>query len=126
LGLSNRMLWIDEQKNMLAVYNALDICCSTSIGEGFSNAIAEAMACGVPCVVTDVGDSARIVGDTGEVIPAGESGALANALMQLIVLTQAERRQLSEKARQRIMTEFSVERMVNDTQSVFENLARRG
>ena len=55
LGLASRVLFVGATEDPAAALNALDICCSSSqFGEGFSNAIAEAMACGVPCVVTDV------------------------------------------------------------------------
>lgn len=76
--------------DMPAVYSALDIA-SSSFGEGFSNTIAEAMACGVPCVVTDVGDSARIVGDSACVVALGDSDALAAAIQRLIDLLAEER-----------------------------------
>jgi glycosyltransferase involved in cell wall biosynthesis len=70
---------------MPAVHNALDICISSSAyGEGVSNAIGEAMACGVPCVVTNVGDSAWVVGDTGEVVPPKDPVALNNAITRLL------------------------------------------
>jgi len=64
LGLTEQVIWAGSHDDMLSVYNALDLLCLPSIyGEGMPNAVGEAMACGVPCVVTDVGDAAAIVGD---------------------------------------------------------------
>ena len=64
LGLENRLIWAGSRKDMPAVYSALDVLCSPSYSEGFGLVIGEAMACGIPCVVTDVGESARIVDGT--------------------------------------------------------------
>src|SRR5207247_9645105 len=78
LGLGKRLIWLSSAESMAAIYNAMDVMTScSSFGEGFSNAIGEAMACGVPCVVTDVGDAKRIVGDFGEVVAPGDPSALA-------------------------------------------------
>lgn len=78
-GLGDRLAWHGHLDDMPAFYSALDVATSTSRAESFSNAIAEAMACGIPCVVTDVGDSAQIVGTAGIVVPASDPGALAAA-----------------------------------------------
>jgi glycosyltransferase involved in cell wall biosynthesis len=103
---------------MPAVYSALDIVSSSSRGEGFSNAIAEAMACERTCVVTDVGDSAWIVGGTGRVVPPRSSDALAAAWHELTALPMSERRMLGKAARQRVEDMFSVTRMVDATGAI--------
>lgn len=76
-GLRERLIWAGPQDDMPAVYSALDIAASTSYGEGFPNVIAEAMACGRPCVVTNVGDSSCIVGACGAVVEARNPEAFA-------------------------------------------------
>lgn len=118
LGLDRLITWAGPQSDMPAVYSALDIASSSSsFGEGFSNAIAEAMACGVPCVVTDVGDSARIVGTLGEVVPPRDPDAFAAALGEMIRRLEKEA-DLGRRARERIIAEFSLERMVTRTEQI--------
>lgn len=115
-GLADRVIWAGARGDMPAMYNAMDLATSASrYGEGFSNVVAEAMACGVPCVVTNVGDSAFIVGDTGVVVPPGDAAALAAAWEEFLTLTDAERLKLGESARARIRTEFGVDKLVQRT-----------
>jgi glycosyltransferase involved in cell wall biosynthesis len=112
-GLQGRVTLLGERSDIPQLNNAFDIACSASAwGEGFSNSIGEAMACGVPCVVTDVGDSAYIVGDTGLVAPPREPQAFANAIVRLIDMGAAGRKKLGAKARKRIETEFSLPAVV--------------
>jgi glycosyltransferase involved in cell wall biosynthesis len=113
LGLDRSLLWAGERSDMPAVYSALDVTTSTSIGEGFPNAVAEAMACGTPCVATDVGDSAWIVGDAGEVVPTRDPAAVADAWERVIARAAGRP---SPEQRARIVAEFSVERLVTDTE----------
>jgi glycosyltransferase involved in cell wall biosynthesis len=107
--LEDRVLLLGERKDMPRIAASLDIACSASAwGEGFSNAVGEAMACGVPCVVTDVGDSAYLVADTGLAVPPRQPEAFAKALSQLVAGGPSCRRQLGQAARQRIEREFSL------------------
>jgi glycosyltransferase involved in cell wall biosynthesis len=124
LGIAERVLWAGSHQDMPAVYAALDLACNASTGEGFPNSVAEAMACGVPCAVTDVGDSARIVGETGAVAPPNDPNALASALKKLIELAPGERRALGKTARQRIVENYSLETMLTRTQDALEALLR--
>lgn len=118
LGISDRVIWAGACQDMPAIYCALDIACSSSaFGEGFSNAVGEAMACGVPCVVTDVGDSARIVGEVGEVVPPRDADALAEAIARMLDRLEGNA-DIRRQARARIVDEFSVERMVLRTEQV--------
>jgi len=119
LGLGERLLWLGIREDMPAVYNALDIAVSSSsYGEGLSNAIGEAMACGVPCAVTDIGDSAWVVGDTGEVVPAKDPVALRNAIERLLDQKSYNPAQI----RLRIVEQLSVERLVVSTERVLLTL----
>ena len=88
---------------------ALDVLASASAyGEGFPNVVGEAMAVGVPCVVTDVGDSAMLVGDQGSVVPPRDPSALATAIGTLIDLGTDARGKIGLEARDRIVKNFSL------------------
>jgi len=117
-GLDDVLIWAGRCSNMVAVYNAIDIASSSSYGEGFPNVLGEAMACGVPCVVTDVGDSALVVGDTGIIVPAKDSQALAAAWNKMLSLDDVEFKRLSDAARERVVHEFSVQMLIDSTEQV--------
>lgn len=122
LGIADQVIWAGARVDMSEVYNALDIFVSASAyGEGFSNAIGEAMACGRPCVVTDVGDSALIVGDQGIVVPPSDPQALKTALLQSIVDPITENKAQS-KIRQRIVENFSVIQLLIKTENTLLSL----
>ena len=111
-GIGDRVHLLGLRPDAARITAALDIATSASaFGEGFSNAVIEAMACGVPCVVTEVGDSARIVGDTGMIVPPREPEALARALGDMIDEV-GKRKALGRAARERVVTHFSVEAMI--------------
>src|SRR3989442_6924422 len=104
---------------------ALDIACSASWSEGFSNSIGEGLACSVPCVVTDVGDSRDIVSDTGLSVPPRDPQALAGAISSLIAAGKEYRRQLGAAARQRGEKEFSLPAIVRRYEDVYRELVIR-
>ena len=107
-----RFIWLGKTNTPEYVYNGLDIYVSSSFGEGFSNSIAEAMACEVPCVVTDVGDSKFIVGDTGVVVSPGDWRALYEGIKSMINLSY---KKLGKKAKVRVEKMFSTKKMVDET-----------
>lgn len=120
LGLQERVLWVGVRQDMPAVYNALDIAVSSSCTEGLPNAIGEAMACGVPCVVTDVGDSAWVVGGTGEVVPLKNPVALANAIERMLGRKTYD----PARIRKRVVDQLSVTSLVTNTEQVLNALLK--
>ena len=87
---------------------SLDVLASSSNGEAFPNVLGEAMACGVPCVVTDIGDSADIVGDTGRVVAPNDMDGLANEIIEILRLTWEERIALGQRARDRVRKHYEI------------------
>jgi glycosyltransferase involved in cell wall biosynthesis len=120
LGIGDQVRWLDANGPVERLYPAFDVHTSASaFGEGFSNAVAEAMACGVPCVATDVGDAASLLGDTGVLVPARDPAALAAGWQRLL---SDDHRRLGALARERIVSEFSAERLVSRSEEAFRAL----
>jgi glycosyltransferase involved in cell wall biosynthesis len=120
LGIGDKVRWLGSRKDVERLYPAFDLYASTSLVEGFSNAIAEAMACGVPVVATDAGDSAHIVGPIGVIVMPGQAEGMAAAWEEMLPRLGPE---LSGRARQRIEREFAIARLVRDTEAIMRNLA---
>lgn len=117
LKISKKIHWMGARDDMPNVYSSLDIFCSSSVyGEGFSNSIAEAMACGVPVVTTDVGDASLIVGDTGSVVKPNDASVLASEIKNLVNMERKERHILGMNCSSRIVSEFSVEKLIERTE----------
>jgi glycosyltransferase involved in cell wall biosynthesis len=102
---------------------SLDVLVSaSSYGEAFPNVLGEAMGCGVPCVVTDVGDSAYIVGDTGKVVAPDDMIGLAEAVDSLLSLPSSQRLTLGEQARHRIQENFEINHVVSLYESLYQEV----
>lgn len=122
LGLGDKLTRLPAWADMPAMYNAFDICCSSSAyGEGTPNCVAEAMACGVPCVVTNVGDSSLLVGEAGIVVPPGEPDALAAGLAAMAARIKGSS-EPSRLSRRRAEERFNIRAMVNETSEALLSL----
>lgn len=122
LGIGRQIHLLGERSDTPRLSAALDIfTLSSSYGESFPNVIGEAMACGVPCVVTDVGDAAWIVGETGRVVPRRDSEALAEGWRELIALGAEGRKDLGRAARLRVIEHFPLESVVAQYEALYEN-----
>ncbi|MGH9720028.1 MAG: glycosyltransferase [Bryobacteraceae bacterium] len=125
LGLNGSVRLLGERDDMPRVTAALDLAVNSSYSEGFPNVVGEAMSCGVPCVVTDVGDSAWLVGNTGFKVAPRDSEALAAACRTLIDLGAEGRRALGLAARQRVASEFSLDSVSARYESLYETVLDR-
>jgi glycosyltransferase involved in cell wall biosynthesis len=121
-GCEQRFHLLGARGDIPRLMAALDVLVSASLGEGFSNVIGEAMACQVPCVVTDVGDSAYIVGETGLVVAPSNPQGLAGAVEQLLALPVVERKALGRRARERVGRLFDLTDVVKKYDRVYHRL----
>lgn len=125
-GLAGRLHALGERDDIAAILTALDLAVlSSAFGEGFPNVLGEAMACGVSCIATDVGDSAAIIGDTGLVVPARDPEALAAAILSWLDRDPAARREAGAAARRRIVEDYALPAIAERYARLYEDLAAR-
>lgn len=124
LEVKSRIHLLGSRRDVSRVTAALDVATlSSAYGEGFPNVVAEAMACEVPCVVTDVGDAALVVGEAGLVVPPGDAAAMARGWHRLVSMRLDERRALGRAGRQRVMDEYSLSKMVAEYEDLYLGLS---
>jgi glycosyltransferase involved in cell wall biosynthesis len=124
-GFSDLFVLLGERSDPAACLDAMDIFVLSSSTEGFPNVLGEAMAMGVPCVSTDVGDAAVLLGDTGKLVPSRNSTALAEAIESLLVMSLFERKSLGQRGYERIERVFSVETAARRFDNLYSTLAKK-
>ncbi len=122
--LAGRLHLLGERRDVTDTVAGCDIATLSSLGEGFPNVLGEAMACGLPCVTTDVGDAALIVGDTGITVPPRDPERLARGWRELYAMPAGELQSLGARARQRIAEHWSLETVVKAYEDTYLELVR--
>ncbi len=123
-GLQAKMHLLGRRNDVPRLMAALDVLASSSHGEAFPNVLGEAMACGVPCVVTDVGDSSEIVGNTGRVVAAGDMAGLAHGLVEMLRLPPEIKNELGIQARARIAANYEIVHVTRLYEEFYERIAK--
>ena len=123
LGLAGQVHMLGERKDVPRLTAALDLATCSSLGEGFPNIVGEAMACAVPVASTDVGDAAKVIGDTGRVAPIANPAALAAAWADLIGMGRGARRALGQRARRRVSEHYDLRGVAGQYVALYAELA---
>jgi glycosyltransferase involved in cell wall biosynthesis len=126
LGLRARTRLLGRRSDVPSLLSAMDLFVLSSRTEGLPNVLGEAMACGVPCVATDCGDSRAVIGPTGRVVPPRDPAALANATLDLLALAPAARAALGEAAARRIRERYDLRSMTRRYSELYRFIAAGG
>ncbi len=121
-----RFVLAGESKDVPLCLAAMDVFCLHSRNEGFPNVLAEAMAMGLPCVTTDVGDAAMLLGDCGHVVPKQDAAALADGVTRLLQLDPLARQALGQRARARVLAQFTIAATRTGFEAVYQRLLNEG
>lgn len=125
-GLTECVHLLGKRTDIPRVTAAFDIASCTSIGEAFPNVVGEAMAAGVPCVATDVGDSALIVRDRNLIVPSANPPALAAAWAGVLALDSAARQAKGTEVRAKIADGYSLTKVIGQYESLYRELLAVG
>ena len=125
-GHADRFVLLGERSDAAACLAAMDIFCLSSRTEAFPNAVGEAMAMGLPCVATDVGDVAVLMADTGVLVPKANPSALAQGVAGLMARGPAYRQQMGQRAKERIRGTFTMACVRERFELIYENVIARG
>lgn len=121
-GLSDKSHLLGLRTDLPAINAALDFLVSSSaFGEGFPNVVLEAMACAAPCIVTDIGESALVVGETGWTVPARQSEALACAINEALSLSTEARMRRGQAALDRVAQNYSLDAMISAYRDLYHS-----
>lgn len=114
---------VGHRDDVARLHTAVDVATLSSVSEGMPNVIGEAMACGVPCVATDVGDTRELIGEAGLLVPPRDPAALAQAWLEILTLTPVERAAIGAKGREQIVKNYSIRTMIGRYQELYRELA---
>lgn len=123
-GVSNRFHLLGLRRDVPRILAALDVAVLSSQGEAFPSVVAEAMACGVPCVATDVGDASLIIGSTGIVVPPRMPGKLSEGIVRLLAEGATAKSHRSESCRRRVAEHFDLNVMVKRYDRLLKSVAK--
>lgn len=121
-GYADRFVLLGERKDVAGCYRAMDMFCLHSFTEGFPNVLGEAMSMALPCVTTDAGDAAFLLGGNGIVVPVHEPQALAEALAKVVGKTDAERTTMGQGAYTRIVENFTMKCTETKFKEIYDRL----
>jgi glycosyltransferase involved in cell wall biosynthesis len=124
-GLEKIFYLVGQQTDVAYYLSAMDIFCLSSVNEAFPNVVVEAMAIGLPCIVTRAGDAADILGDDDFVVPVKDSVALADALLRMCDLDSVARKILGERNSKRVRKEYGIEKIRRAYENVYYEVSRK-
>lgn len=124
-GLVNNFHLAGHQADVPYYLSAMDIFCLSSVSEAFPNVVVEAMAMGLPCVVTQAGDAGEILGDERFVVPVRNSVSLGDALLRICNLNPAERRSIGERNAKKVRTDYGIEKSRRKYETVYDEVSRK-
>jgi glycosyltransferase involved in cell wall biosynthesis len=122
LGLEDRVVMLGVFDDMKSFFAGIDAMAITSHSESFPLTLIEAMSCGVPCVTTDVGDCAEIVGETGFVTAVGDSEATAKAIIRIMNMDIVNRNTLGMAARRRVENNYAIDITVDKYRALYKKM----
>lgn len=116
---------LGRRDDIEAILPGFDFFCLSSASEAFPNVLGEAMACGLPCIATDVGDCARLMDGNGRIVPPGDTGQMAEAIGEMARMDLARRAEIGEAARARIIAAYGLDATVDAYAELYDMILKR-